>query len=432
MTDITRRQLIERAGGLAAAAMLPRNAILPGGAVLPGRALPPGGPAPRSSAAVQEAFPRRADFDIPDGVTYINGAYTHPMPVAVRDAVRAYVDRRSGFQADSAPPGLSGQVKAKFASLINADADEIAFVPNTSTGEALTVRALGIPESGGNVVTDALHFEGSIVHLQTLQRTAGLDLRIVMPRDGRIRLEDYERVIDRNTRLVELSWVTMYNGFQHDLAAVCELAHAHGAYVYADIIQGVGAVPFDVRATGVDFAAASGFKWLMGDLGLGFLYVKRELLDGIVRRPWYGYHSVSSYETHFLPSDEPGPDPFSWALGSDATSVFEVGSVAGAARAALDASLDYLQHLGVENIEAHRQPLLRRLRDGLPRFGWVCVTPEGTTSPILTFTVPDGASVRERFRRAGIDVRVADRWVRFSPSVYNDMDDVERVLGALS
>ena len=76
----------------------------------------------------------------------------------------------------------------------------------------------------------------------------------------------------------------MHNGFQHDLKAVCDLAHAHGAYVYADIIQGVGASPLDVRATGLDFAASATYKWLMGDFGLGFLFVREDLLGTVVRR----------------------------------------------------------------------------------------------------------------------------------------------------
>ena len=148
------------------------------------------------------------------------------------------------------------RVKAEFAALINATPEELAFIPNTSTGENLVVRGLGIPGLGGNVVTDALHFDGAILHLQALQ-SQGLELRMAMPTaDGRIELADLDRLIDRNTRLVEVSSVAMYNGFEHDLKAVCDLAHSRGAYVYADIIQGVGAVPFDVRATGVDFAAA--------------------------------------------------------------------------------------------------------------------------------------------------------------------------------
>lgn len=412
---ISRRSLLAGAGGLAAAAILPTAR------------------ARAQHASAQVGFPRKADFDIPEGVTYLNGAYMHPMPRVVRDAVLDYVDRRAGFTTQtSANPSISADVKAEFAALINASPAEIAFVPNTSTGEVLVVNGLGLAGGGGNVVTDALHFEGAIVHLQALERHAGLDLRIVMPRDGRIHLEDLARVIDRDTRLVEVSLVAMYNGFQHDLKAVCELAHAHGAYVYADIIQGVGAVPFDVRASGVDFASCSSFKWLMADLGLGFLYAREDLLGRVVKRTQTGYHSVASYATHFLPYDPPGDQPFTWEFGTSASAHFEVGSAAGAARAALSASLPYLRELDPARIQAHRQPLLDRLRTELPRFGLECVTPEGTTSPIITFATPDGAPLRERFARAGVDVRVAANYVRFSPSVYNDMDDIETVLQALS
>ncbi|MEZ4416348.1 MAG: aminotransferase class V-fold PLP-dependent enzyme [Gemmatimonadota bacterium] len=418
--SLTRRQLLAGAGSLAATAWVP-------GLVRPVHGTAAGAP------ATQQAFPRKADFVIPEGVTYINGAYMHPMPTVARDAVGEYLERRAGFTTQtSASPDISGDVKAEFAALINAAPHEIAFVPNTSTGEVLVVHGLGIPGSGGNVVTDALHFEGAIVHLQALERSAGLDLRIVMPYEGAIRLEDLERAIDRDTRLVELSLVTMYNGFQHDLEAVCELAHAHGAYVYADIIQAAGAVPIDVRASGVDFAACSGFKWLMGDLGLGFLYVREDLIGRVLERTQTGYHSVSRYGTHFLPFDPPGSAPFTWDFGTSASAHFEVGSVAGAARAALGASIPYLRHLDPARIEAHRQPLLGRLREEMPRLGFECVTPEGTTSPIITFAMADGTGVEERLKRAGVDVRVAEHYIRFSPSVYNDMADIERALEALS
>lgn len=426
--SLSRREMIVRTGGLAALAVAPGLAC---GAAEGDTGAGTGVAA--VAGAGQGAFPRKADFTIPEGVTYVNGAYMHPMPNVVREAVREYNDRRAGFTTQTSDdPDISGTVKAAFARLINADPAEIAFVPNTSTGEVLVVRALGIPGSGGNVVTDALHFEGAIVNLLELQRRAGLDVRIVMPRDGRIDIEDLARVIDDDTRLVELSLVAMYNGFQHDLKAVCDLAHARGAYVYADVIQAVGAVPLDVRETGVDFLSCGGFKWLMGDLGCGFLYARRELLGDVVTRAQVGYVSLSRYETHFLPLDPPGEEPFTWELGDTATAYFEAGSAAGSARAALSASLPYVETLGVERIEAHRQPLLERLREEVPRFGLECVTPPGTTSPIITFTTTEADDVRRRFARAGIDVRVASTWVRFSPSIYNDQADIDRILDALS
>ena len=390
---------------------------------------------PRVPAA---GFPRKEDFAIPAGLTYINGAYTHPMPIVAAAAMRKYADARSAFQTDGATSdALSAAVKAAFASLINAKPSEIAFVPNTSSGENLVVNGLEIAEQakrGINVVTDALHFDGSILNLQLLQRERGLDLRIVMPRDNgsRIDLRDMEKVIDRKTRLVEVSLVAMYNGFQHDLKALCDVAHANGAYVYADIIQAAGASPIDVKATGVDFAACASFKWLMGDFGLGFLYAKEELLDRVVHRSQRGYHSSRDIVTHFLPYDPPAPTPFTWELGRNASAFFETGSNAWGPMNALGQSLPYIAQLGVENIEAWRQPLLARLREEMPRLGFEPVTPPGTRSALITFTFKDRAPVVERLRKANVDARVGRNFIRLSPSVYNDMGDVERLLGAFA
>ena len=246
---------------------------------------------PAQGAASQTGFPRKADFAIEDGVTYINGAYTHPMPRVAAEAYRRVIDRRSTIAAPSATPPPRPDARVAFAGLINAKPAEISYIPNTSTGENLVVESLGISRFDGNVVTDALHFEGALIHLPELKKQ-GLDLRLVMPRDGRIEMKDLERVVDKRTRLIEVSLVSMYNGFQHDLKAVCDLAHAHGAYVYADIIQGVGAVPLDVRATGLDFAACATYKWLMGDFGLGFFDVREELLGSVIKRPHWSYESA--------------------------------------------------------------------------------------------------------------------------------------------
>ncbi|PYR43996.1 MAG: aminotransferase, partial [Acidobacteria bacterium] len=260
---LNRREVLAGLGTAAAAAAL--RDVTVGAAPAPGGA----------------GFPRKADFAFEKGVTYLSGAFTHPMPIAAADAYRDAVNRRGTVGATPAA-GLGASAprvdpKAAFAALINAKPSEISYIPNTSAGENLVVECLGIGRLDGNVVTDALHFEGALLHLMEL-RKQGVDLRIVAPRDGRIEMKDLERVVDNRTKLVEVSLVSMYNGFQHDLKAVCDLAHAHGAYVYADIIQAAGAVPIDVRATGVDFAASATYKWLMGDFGLAFFYVREDLL----------------------------------------------------------------------------------------------------------------------------------------------------------
>lgn len=256
---ISRREVLAGFGGMAAL-----NATL--GVRSPGLTLT------TDSTNRAAALPAKRDFSIPEGITYLNCAYTHPIPTAGLEALRDYGERRARPEAVSKPLQKKPiDIKAEFASLINAKKSEISFLPNTSTGENLVVNGLDVPRTGGNVVTDELHFEGALLHLQALQLKAGLDLRVVKPREWRIELKDFERAIDKKTRLVEVSLVAMDNGFQHDLKAICDMAHANGAYVYADIVQAAGTTPIDVRASDVDFCACSSFKWLMGDFGLGFL-----------------------------------------------------------------------------------------------------------------------------------------------------------------
>jgi selenocysteine lyase/cysteine desulfurase len=290
--------------------------------------------------------------------------------------------------------------------------------------------ALNLPRGGGNVVTDALHFEGSLYQYGELAKQ-GLDLRIARPdKDWRIDLRDLDKLIDRNTKLVAVSLVSMVNGFQHDLKAICDLAHARGAKVYADAVQAVGAVPVDVHAGGVDFLACSSYKWLMGDMGLGFLYVREDILDRLPRVQ-YGFRQLSGVEYHVFPHDPPGEAVMDWTPLPSAGGHFEVGTVANATAACLEYSLDYILELGVENIQAHRQPLLRRLQTELPRLGFQPMTPAGSTSPIVTFARKDTADVSARLKRANIDVAVYPHRVRISPSVYNDQGDIDKLLEAL-
>lgn len=378
-------------------------------------------------------LPAKRDFAIPEGVTYLNCAYTHPIPTAGLEALRSYGDRRARPEAVSKPLQKKPvDIKAEFASLINANKSEICFIPNTSTGENLVVNGLDILHSGGNVVTDELHFEGALLHLQALQQRAGLDLRVVKPREWRIELKDLEVAIDRNTKLVEVSLVAMDNGFQHDLKAVCDLAHASGAFVYADIVQAAGNTPIDVRASDVDFCACSSFKWLMGDFGLGFLFVKQALLDKVIQRTQYGYYQAQELQSHFLPGDTPGAAPYSWQLSPDTTGHFEVGTQAIGTAQVLSESLPYIRGLGVENICAHRQPLLKRLREEMPRLGFQPLTPPESTSALISFVVRNPDDVRKRLAKAKVNVRVSDRYVRISPSVFNDLNDVDRLLEALA
>ncbi len=322
-------------------------------------------------------------------------------------------------------------MRGKFAALINAKPEEICLVQSTTAGEQLVVQALNIPAVGGRIVTDTLHFPESSYLYEELAKL-GMDVVWVKPRDGHsVDPADIENAMTKQTRLLVLSLVSNVNGFQHDLKKVSEIAHAHGALVYADIIQAAGAVPIDVRASNVDFAACASYKWLMGDFGLGFLYAREDLLERI-KRTQFGYQQLINLDTHVYPFDPPGKAAVSYGVRHDAMGHFATGTTAGAGVAQLDYSLDYIRELGVENIQRHRQPLLDKARIELERKDYRCMTPEGSTSPILTFIYPNAAKLAPRLDAARVKISLIDNRIRISASVFNDMQDIDRLIEALS
>ena len=385
----------------------------------------------RASAAVP-GLPDRAEFPVVKSEVCLNNARWHPISAGATRAVQQYLEYKATGGGAAADYGseLQNSARQQFAKLINAKPAEVSFVPSTTVGENLVASAIDLPRSGGNVVTDALHFEGSLYQYGELAKQ-GLELRIARPREWRIDLKDLDRLIDSKTKLVALSAVSMINGYQPDLKAVCDLAHSRGALVYADAVQAVGAVPVDVRASGVDFLACSSYKWLMGDMGLGFLYVREDLLDR-VRRSQYGFRQLTRVEYHVFPYDPPGAAVMDWTASPTAAGHFEVGTISNTTAACLKHSLGYILEVGVEKIQAHRQPLLRRLQTELPRLGFQPMTPADSTSPIVTFAKEDMREVAARLKRAQVDIAVYPHRMRISPSVYNDQGDVDKLLAALS
>lgn len=383
-----------------------------------------------SSAAIPAPpLPDRASFAPMTGV-YLDSGTMHPIPLGARDAVRAYLDQRATIDGRYHTDAVETRVKAGFARLIHATPEEIAFVQSTTAGEQLVIEALDLPRAGGRIVTDTLHFFGSFYLYEELAKQ-GVDVAWVRPVDNRISIEAMERAITPGTRLVALSLVSTYNGFAHDLKRVCEIAHARGALVYADIIHAAGTIPVDVRASGVDFAATASYKWLMGDFGLGFLYVRADLRERL-KRTRYGYYQLAGFTPHVYPFDPPGSSIADVTPRLDMEGLFAGGTHAHTVIAQLDWSLDYILNLGVDRIVAHRQPLMARLRQGLIDRGYTVVTPADSRTALITCAL-EGAYARlsDPLKAAKVQITLSRNRFRVCPSVFNDMDDIERLLAAL-
>jgi selenocysteine lyase/cysteine desulfurase len=382
-----------------------------------------------SATAASPPLPDKASFAPMPG-PYLDSGTMHPIPIGARDAVRAYLDQRATTEGRYPTDAVETRVKASFAKLINAAPEEIAFVQSTTAGEQLVIDALDFPRAGGRIVTDTLHFFGSFYLYQELAKQ-GVDVAWVRPTENRISIEAMEKAITPGTRLVALSLVSTYNGFEHDLKRVCEIAHARGALVYADIIHAAGTVPVDVRATNVDFAATASYKWLMGDFGLGFLYVRADLHDRL-KRTRYGYYQLAAFAPHVYPFDPPGETIADVTPRADMEGLFAGGTHAHTVVAQLDWSLDYILKLGVDRIAAHRQPLMAALRKGLAERGYTIVTPPGTRTPLLTCALEGAyAKLSDPLKAAKVQITLSRNRFRVCPSVFNDGDDIERLLAAL-
>ncbi|HWA35541.1 MAG TPA: aminotransferase class V-fold PLP-dependent enzyme [Cyclobacteriaceae bacterium] len=411
ISNLSRREWITRVGLAPLAAMIPAPTF--------GKSNP------------VAALPAKDRFAVKD--TYINGAYTHPMSISTAAAAEGYVKRRLDCNkaADDDMNTSRVEIKNLFARLINAQPQEIALVPSTMVGENLIVSGLGLPDPKNRIVTDALHFDGSLYLYGQLAKK-GQQVEVIRPRDNRIDLKDMDAAIRPGTKLVALSLVSTVNGFQHDLKAVCDLAHARGAFVFADIIQAAGAVPIDVKASGVDFCACASYKWLMGDFGVGFLYVRQDRLDQL-KRTMYGFRQIASFTSHTMPFDPPGTTAYDWTSIDDVGGHFQVGTFAGAAIVALRDSLGYLLDTGVPNIQSHRLPFIKKLQAELPSRGFLPLTPPESTSPVISFAFKDAEKIlKPKLEAARVNISVYPHRIRISPSVYNDMADIDKLIQAVS
>ncbi|MFN7922632.1 MAG: aminotransferase class V-fold PLP-dependent enzyme [Bryobacteraceae bacterium] len=383
--------------------------------------------APQGFDAIRQEFPR-ATREV-----YLDAAAHMPLPKYAAEGMRRYIDFHmygpGEGRGEYAAEALR-QVKPLFARLINAKPSEIGFVICTKAGEAAVVNGLRIQETGGNVVTNDLHYAGAI-HDYVGRRRAGLDVRIVRHRDWRIDLKDMERVTDNRTKLIAITLVSNVNGWVEDARRLSELAHAHGAYLYADIIQAAGAVPVDVKALGLDFAACSNYKWLQGARGAGFLYVREDLQGTVVQDqvfPGYVHYNYAPW----VPEADAKLDELPFIAAKNAAR-YEAGNVNYAAYAGQYETLKRMLELGVDRMYAHSKAMCDRLKKELPARGFTLITPAEAVSPLVVVRAKNLAATMKKLTQAGIQVTSAgkDR-IRISPAVYNNMTDIDRLLAAIA
>lgn len=346
---------------------------------------------------------------------FLNGAYITPSPKPAIAAAQAFVEARARPMLVGDLLRKTGEVRTQFARLVNATPEEIGFAFATTEGENIVANSVPM-QPGDNVVIDDLAYDGALVVHRELERRRGIELRIVPHQDGAVPVDAIAARVDRRTRLISVAWVSHRNGYRHDLRALADLAHAHGALLHTDAIQGPGTLRFDVRQADVDFLCAGTYKGLLGGFGIAPFYVRRALLDRIAPDR-FGIFGVAKE----LPDHRFAIDPTAGRYDYATLPFAEVHH--------LGASLAYLERISVPRIEAHILGLARRMQQGLLAQGHRLFTPAGNRSSIVSFyTARPRAEVQAAFDAAGVDVTVREGHVRASMAIFNNEGEVDRML----
>ena len=343
------------------------------------------------------------------------------------DLTRAAADRyleswnRAGMDWDAWMEEVR-LAKVAFAALIGAAPDEIAVFSSVSEATSAVASALDFSGRKRRVVVSEMEFPTS-GHVWLAQERRGAHVSWVPMRNGMIDTSDYDGVIDGETMLVAACAANFVNGSIQDISEIAARAHDAGALVFTDAYQALGAIPVNVKESGVDFLASGNLKYLMGVPGIAFLYVKPGLADTLhpTTTGWFGRTNPFAFDVKRL----------DWSAGA---SRFDAGTPPVMNAYIARAGMEVISSIGVDEIRAWHEVLSQRLRDGgrergLTQHG----TPDVTRKTANTaFIVNDSHAIESAMRARGILPSARGPVIRLAPHFYNTLVDNDTALDVLA
>ena len=409
------------------------------------------GAQPKSIPGAFSGTARRADFPVFERLTstgnrlvYLDAAASAPKPAVVVEAMRdAYSHHyanvhRGIYELSEDATGRFEAARRKVAAFLNAPSErEIVFVRNATEAINLVAYSWGRANlrAGDTMVTTQLEHHANIVPWQQLTREVGAELRYgAITDDGRLDLEDLDRLLETRPKLVAVAAVSNALGTINPVREITQRAHAAGALVLVDAAQAAPHMPIDVQDIGCDFLAISGHK-MLGPSGIGVLWARRELLEAMP--PFLTGGNMIIRVT------------MEGAEWNEVPQKFEAGTPAIVEAIGLGAAIDYLTDIGMPNVREHERYLFQHAWAALGEIPDVRrLGPDdpdihaGVISFVLDAVHPhDMATILDHH---GVAVRaghhcaqpVMQRYdipatTRASFYVYNDLDDVEALVEAV-
>jgi selenocysteine lyase/cysteine desulfurase len=359
-------------------------------------------------------------------VAYFNCAYMSPLLRAAREAGQRGLHRKSRpwtVRPSDFFPEVD-QARALFAELLGASAADIAIVPSVSYGMA--VACANVPVAAGQRILLLEEQFPSVVYpwLERARETGAEAVVLPRPADDDWTPVVLDAITDR-TAVAALPVCHWTDGALLDLARIGARLREVGAALVVDATQSVGALPFDVAAVQPDFLVAATYKWLLGPYSLGFLYVAPRWHDGrpiehnwIAREGSEDFARLTTYQEGF----QPGARRFD--MGEVSNFALMPVAVAG---------LRQLLDWGVPSIQATIAGTATAIVDHAAALGFRAVPPALRAGHYLGLRLPSGlpAGLADTLARAGVHVSLRGNAVRVTPHVYNDEEDLERLIGAL-
>jgi len=359
----------------------------------------------------------RAKFPVTSRSVYLNTAAAGPLAVSTAKAGELYYEQMMNDGDIHWDEWLARceDVRKQVAAFINAEPEEIGFTTNTSSGMNLIVDAL---EKHGEVISCDLEFP--VTTIPWMHRR--IPVHFVKPVDGVVRPEDVRAAMNTRTGIVSMSYVQFSNGFRSDLEELGNIKGNHTLVVNAS--QAAGAFEIDVKRMKIDALCSTGHKWMRSGYGSGFVYISKEL-QAASRQRTIGWLSV--HDPYGMRNDE-------IHLRHDVASRAEIGCLHFAGVFALGASIEFMQSIGIENIQTRVLELNQKLTSRLDEIGWKVLSPLGDEKFRSAETLVRGeepAKIVSQLAQQNILVTEKPQGIRVATDFFNNEDDIEKLVHRL-
>jgi selenocysteine lyase/cysteine desulfurase len=362
----------------------------------------------------------RDDFPVLKEWAYLDNAFVGLMPKQVREGYNEWADMWHNFNVNNATIlaewlEKTTKLRGMVADLVGVTSKEIAFTTCTGSGLNIVINGTDWRKGDNAVFTE---WEHNPLDTHTTRRF-GVEPREVHSKNRGFELADLEKLIDDNTRIVQVSQVCYTNGFRFNLKEIADISHEHGAKVLVDATQAVGALKVDYKRDDVDFVAVAPYKYLMGPTGLAFLYVDEESITEL--NP-----DRTGWKNQIWEGDNP-EEPTS----EGSAEKFEYGTINFQGVYAFVKSIEYLNNVGMKKVEDRVLSLNKHLKEQLTIKGKEIWTPDGNESPIVSFKQDNPEELAENLKQRKIKVTGREAHgghMRVSVHFYNSEVDIDNLI----